>query len=178
MMFAIMPGVVIGQGLQPVLGFNIGARRYDRALKAIKLAIIAASIFNISAFLILYFAPGPIIRVFTSDSDLIAVSSDAARHVFLALYMVGFMMVGSTIFQAIGKALPSLITSLARSALFLIPLIFTLPQLWQLEGVWYAFPITDTLSALLTLALLIPQIRTLQRMHKMPAAEIQFESVR
>jgi putative MATE family efflux protein len=165
-MFAGMPGIVIGQGLQPVLGFNIGAMRYDRGLKAIKLAVIAASLISICAFLILYFAPGPIIRIFTSDSELIAVSSSAAKHIFLALYMVGFMMVGSTIFQAIGKAIPSLVTSLARP-IVLILLAVNMPRFWQLGGVWYSFPISDFLTALLTLLLLIPEIRRLQKLKKM-----------
>jgi len=164
MMFAIMPGIVIGQGLQPILGFNYGARYYDRALKSIRIAIIAATTFCFLVFVVLYFAPGPIISIFTTDNELIALSSYAAKRIFLALYLIGFMMVGSLTFQSIGKATQSFITAISRPFLFLIPLILILPKFWQLDGVWLAFPIADALTFLLTLILLIPQIRELKSM--------------
>ena len=164
MMFAIMPGIVIGAGLQPILGFNYGAKRYDSALKAIKLAIAAATACCVVVFIVLYFAPEPFIRLFTTDNELIALSSYAAKRIFLALYLIGFMMVGSLVFQSIGKATQSFVTAISRPFLFLIPLIFILPQFLQLDGVWLAFPIADALAFLLTLALLLPQIRELRSM--------------
>ncbi len=164
MMFAIMPGIVIGQGLQPVLGFNYGAKRYDRALKSIKIAIAAATSCCVVVFMVLYFAPEPFFRIFTSDGELIALGSYAAKRVFLALYLIGLMIVGSLVFQSIGKAKQSFVTAISRPVLFLIPLIFLLPQFFQLDGIWLAFPIADVLTSILTLILLIPQIRTFRRM--------------
>jgi len=164
MMFAIMPGLVIGQGLQPILGFNYGAKRYDRALKSIKIAIIAATAWCVAVFMVLYFVPEPFIRIFTSDTELIALASHAAKCIFLALYLIGFIMVGSLVFQSIGKATQSFITSISRAALFLIPLLFILPQFLQADGVWLAFPIADALTFLLILILFIPQIRELKSM--------------
>jgi len=164
MMFAIMPGIVIGQGLQPILGFNYGAKRYDRALKVIKIAIVAATICSAVVFLVLYFTPEPFIRIFTTDSELIALGSYAAKRIFLALYLIGFMMVGSLVFQSIGKATQSFITSISRAALFLIPLVFILPHFLQLDGVWLAFPIADALTFILTLILLLPQMREFKSM--------------
>jgi putative MATE family efflux protein len=166
LMFALMPGVVIGQGLQPILGFNYGARHYDRALKSIKIAMIAATSFSIVAFFILYFAPHAIIRIFTSDTEIIDMGQYAAKHIFLAIYLIGFLMVGSTIFQAIGKATQSFITAFARPALFQIPLIFILPTFWHLDGVWLAFPMTDFLTGVLTFILLVPQINKLRKMNR------------
>jgi putative MATE family efflux protein len=163
MMFAIMPGIVIGQGLQPILGFNYGAKRYDRALKVIKLAIAAATTCCVIVFMALYFVPEPFIRIFTTDNALIALSSYAAKRLFLALYLIGFIMVGSLVFQSIGKATQSFVTAVSRPALFLIPLIFILPHFLQLDGVWLAFPIADVLTFILTLILLIPQIRELRK---------------
>jgi putative MATE family efflux protein len=165
-MFAMMPGLVVGQGLQPILGFNYGARNYDRALRAIKIAMIAATSFSIFAFLVLYFAPHAIIRIFTADAEIISLGQYAAKHIFLAIYLVGFLMVGSTIFQAIGKATQSFITALARPALFQIPLVFILPTFWHLDGVWLAFPMTDFLTGVLTLTLLVPQLKKLQKMNR------------
>ena len=164
MMFALMPGIVIGQGLQPILGFNYGAKRYDRALKVIKIAITAATACCVIVFVVLYFAPEPFIRIFTTDNELIALGAYAAKRIFIVLYLIGFIMVGSIVFQAMGKAVQSFITAISRPALFLIPLIFILSYYWQLEGVWRAFPITDVLTFILVLILFIPQIRMFRRM--------------
>ena len=166
MMFALLPGIVIGQGLQPILGFNYGAGNYDRALKSIKIAMIAATICSVVAFAVLYFIPQPVIRIFTADAEVIKQASHGAKDMFMAAYLIGFLMVGSTIFQAMGKAIPSFIIALARSALFLIPLVLILPRFWQLDGVWLAYPITDSMTCVLTIALFIPQIRSLQKMNR------------
>ena len=163
MMFAILPGIVIGQGLQPILGFNYGARRFDRALKSIKIAMIAATICSVVAFAVLYFIPQPIIRIFTDDAQVISLASHGAKHMFLTAYLAGFLMVGSTIFQALGKATPSFITAIARSALFLIPLVLILPHFWQLDGVWLAYPITDALTCVLVITLFVPQMQELAK---------------
>jgi putative MATE family efflux protein len=163
MMFALMPGIVIGQGMQPILGFNYGAKRYDRALRVIKIAFIAATIYSIIAFFALYFYPELFIRVFTTDSELIAMAAHAARHVFFAAYLIGFVIVGSIIFQAVGKAPQAFVTAIARPALFLLPLVFLLPKYWQLDGVWLAFPITDALTSILVLVLLIPEMKMFRR---------------
>ncbi|MFC1967337.1 MATE family efflux transporter [Chloroflexota bacterium] len=163
MMFAVMPGLTVGQGLQPILGFNYGARRFDRALRVLKIAITAATVICFGVFLLLYLAPEPIIRIFTADETLVAMASHAARRVFLALYLIGFIMVGSLFFQSIGKARLSFVTSIARPFLFMIPLLFILSRFWQLEGIWLALPISEVLTFLLTLILFIPQVRKLKR---------------
>jgi putative MATE family efflux protein len=163
LMFAIMPGIVIGGGLQPILGFNYGAKRYDRAIRAIIIAIGAATACCLAVFGVVYFAPEPLIRIFTNDAGLIALASYAAKRLFFALYLIGFIMVGSMVFQAIGKAVKSFITSITRPILFLIPLVLILPKFWQLDGVWWAFPISDGFTFLIILTLLIPQLRELRR---------------
>ena len=164
MMFAFLPGIVISQGLQPILGFNYGAKRYDRVLKAIKIAVIAATTFSIIVFLAVYFAPEVFIRVFTTDGEVIALASHAARRIFFLRYLIGFIIVGSTVFQAMGKAPQAFVTAIARPVLFLLPLVFILPKYWQLDGVWLAFPITDVLTFILVLVLIIPQIRAFRRL--------------
>jgi putative MATE family efflux protein len=167
LMFAIMPGIVIGGGLQPILGFNYGSKRYDRAIKAIILAMGAATACCLVVFGVVYFSPEPIIRVFTNDAGLIVLASHAAKRIFLALPLIGFIMVGSLVFQSIGKAVQSFITSIARPILFLVPLVFILPHFWQLSGVWWAFPLSDVFTLLLTTILLIPQIRELREKHRL-----------
>ena len=103
------------------------------------------------------------IRIFTIDSELIALGSYAARRIFLLLGLLGIIMVGSLAFQSVGKAVQSFITSVARAALFLIPLVLILPQFMQLDGVWLAFPLSDALTFILTLVLLVPLIKELKR---------------
>jgi len=166
MMFALMPGMVIGQGLQPILGFNYGAKRFDRALKIIRIAVTYSSGISIIAFLVLYFAPEPFLRIFTSDAELIAVSVYAAKRIFFVMPVIGFMMVGSIIFMSIGKVIQSILTSLARSVIFLLPLILILPRYWEIDGVWLSFPISDVFTFLLTLALLIPLLTEFRRRSK------------
>jgi len=167
MMFAMMPGIVIGGGLQPILGFNYGAKRYDRAIRAIIIAMGAAFACGLFVFGIVYFAPEPFVRIFTNDAELIALSSYAAKRIFLALYMISLIMVSSLVFQSIGKAVKSFITSIARPILFLIPVVLILPQFLGLDGVWLAFPISDGFTLLLTLLFLFPQIRELRRKHRL-----------
>ena len=163
MRFAIMPNMGIAQGLQPILGFNYGARRYDRGIEAIRRAAITATAFSIGAFLIMFFFPGPIMRIFSTDTALISEGTHAMKLMFIALWLVGFHIVGSTIFQAIGKAIPTVILSTSRQILFLIPLVLILPRFFGINGIWLSFPIADTLSFMVTLVMVIPQMREFQR---------------
>jgi len=81
----------------------------------------------------------------------------------LFIYLIGFIMVGSLVFQAVGKATQAFVTAISRPFLFLIPLVFILPRFLEMDGVWLAFPIADGFTFLLTLMFLIPQIRELRR---------------
>lgn len=170
MMFAMMPGQVIGQGLQPILGFNFGSMHFDRVLKAIWIGVISSTAWSVIAFLVIYFIPTPIVGIFTSDPELSEITVYAARLIFLGLYVVGFMNVGSIIFQSLGKAIPAFVTALARPALFLIPLVVLLSHFLQLKGVWLAFPITDGLTAVLVIIFLIPLMRSIKKMSKSKTA--------
>ncbi len=172
MMIATMPGMVVGHGLQPILGYNFGAKRYDLALKGIIIAMTVSTSWCIIAFFILYFVPSPFIRIFSSDPDLIGTASQAAKHIFLVMYLMGLVFTGSMVFVAIGKATEAFITSITQRALFLVPLVFILPPLWDIDGIWLSFPISDGLSFILTLALLVPvwrQFRKLSRQAEIPA---------
>jgi len=163
LMFAAMPCRSIAQGLQPILGFSYGARRYDRGIEVIRRSAIIATVFSVATFLVLFFFPGPIVRIFSTDATLVYQGTHAMKLVFLAFWLVGFQIVGSTIFQAIGKAVPTFILATSRQILFLIPLIFILPRFFGISGIWLSFPIADTLSFMVTLVMVIPQMREFQR---------------
>ncbi len=163
LMFAGMPGRGIAQGLQPILGYSYGARRYDRASEVIRRAIIIATVFCAAIFFILFFFAEPIVSIFSTNAALISQGTHAIRLVFVVLFLVGFHMVSSVVFQAIGKVIPTIILSTSRQILFLIPLVLILPRYFGLDGVWLSFPIADTLSFIIALAMVIPLMREFKR---------------
>lgn len=161
--FVFMPCMVIGQGMQPIMGFNYGAHRYDRVFKALKISLSWATGIAVAGFLVFYFFPAQIMGIFTTEKELIAQTVHASKRMFLGIYLIGFILVASIMFQALGKAVQSFIASVARPALILIPMLYFMAGYWHLEGIWYTFPITDGLTALVILLLLMPQIRDLRR---------------
>lgn len=156
LIFAIMPAMVLGQGAQPILGFNYGAKRYGLALKAINMTILTATVLSLSAFFLVYFIPEPIFRIFTDDPELIKVGVNCAKLMFLGMPLIGLIMVGTMIFQALGKAVPAFIVSVARPVVFLIPFVMILPRHIGLNGVWLSFPVSDVLTFLLIVFLVFP----------------------
>lgn len=156
MMFSTIPGMVLGQAMQPILGFNYGAKRYKLALKSITLASMVTTVFALAAFAILMFIPEPIIRIFTSDNALVEETIFAVRLIFSVIPLFSLYNVGQLVFPSIGKVWESLIISISRPLLFLTPLVFILPRIWDMTGVWLSFPGSDLLSFLLVLGLLIP----------------------
>jgi putative MATE family efflux protein len=174
MMFATMPAMVIGQGVQPILGFNYGAKRFSLALRALKISAITSTILSALAFAVLYLIPGSIFKIFTTDPALLAAGAFASRLVFLSMPIMGFVMVGSTSFMSIGKAVQAFITAVARPVVFLIPAVIILPRLLGLKGVFLSFPASDALTLILTILLLIPiinQFRKAAKEHKEGKAE-------
>jgi len=162
LMFGIMPALVIGQGMQPILGYNYGAKRYGLALKVTRIAMLSSIVFSLAAFLIVYFIPEPIMRIFTDDAELLAIGSAAARLMFLGMPLIGPITVGTTVFQAIGKAVPAFLASVMRPVGFLIPIVLILPPILGLDGVWLAFPGSDFFTFLLVIAFLIPVVKALR----------------
>jgi putative MATE family efflux protein len=169
--FAMMPGMVIGQGMQPVLGFNYGAGRFNLALRSITLAAIAATTISIVAFLAVYYFPGPIVRIFTSDSVLIEECTYVARRALIAMPLMGFFAVGSQVFLAIGKAVQAFIVAVVRPVVFLLPMVLILPRFLEIDGVWLSFPASDALTFLLVVVLMIPLLRKFKKASVAVAAE-------
>ncbi len=166
LMFAILPAIVIGQGLQPIIGYNFGAGRYDRVIRGIITGLTATVVMGILVFTAVMLIPESIAGLFTENRELISLSSHAIKRVFAVMYLSGITIIGSSIFQSLGKALPAFVASISRSALFLLPLILILPRFIQLGGVWLAFPFNDFLAAALTAGLTIPVIRKIRKAYK------------
>ncbi len=163
MMFATMPAMVTGQGVQPILGFNYGARRFGLALKALKIATMASTALSLVGFIFLYAIPGPIIKIFNTDPALVAAGIKASHLIFWSMPLMGLVMVGATSFMSIGKAKQAFILALARPVLFLIPAVLIMPRLLGIEGVFLSFPTADFFALILTVVLIIPVIRQFRR---------------
>jgi len=151
----IMPVFGLNQGAQPIIGYNYGAKQYNRVRKTLRLAIKTATVVTLTGFLIVQAVPHLLILLFSPDDPtLIEVGTKALRYFFLMLPVVGFQIVSSTYFQAVGKPRHAIFLSLSRQAVFFIPAIWLFPQWGGLAGLWLAAPFSDFLSALLTAAFL------------------------
>jgi len=164
--FLVMPLIGIAQGLQPIIGFNYGAGRMNKVLEAGKTGLKYGSLFSLAGFLIAQVFSRQLIGIFTEDVLLLAAGEHALRIMMLGLWVVGFQIVGTTIFQALGKAKEALFLSMSREILFFIPMVIALPVFFELEGIWLTVPIADILSCLLTLTFIIRLKRKYSDFHK------------
>lgn len=132
----VMINMGVNQGMQPIAGYNYGAMRYDRLMKVVKYSIIAATAIMTTGFIIAMTIPGTCARLFTTDLTLIDLSAKGIRYIMVAFPVVGYQMVVSNFFQSIGKAKISIVLSLLRQLLILLPLLLVLPTMFGINGVW------------------------------------------
>ncbi|MBM7614082.1 MATE family efflux transporter [Alkaliphilus hydrothermalis] len=161
MMFTFLPLIGVVQGFLPIVGFNYGANLMDRVKQSINLSVIVTTIMSVGGFLMLMLFPRFFFSIFNEDPKFIEDGIVAMRYIILALPVIGFQVIGASLFQAFGKAKPSLFLNLSRQILFLIPLVLILPLYFQLNGLWLAFPLADLLAFIVTLIMVIRQMRHL-----------------
>ena len=158
MMFALSPVLGVTQGFLPVAGFNIGANKNDRVKETIKKSIYFGSILGTFIFIAIVIFKEEIIWVFTNDATLLAQTPNAMLIAFLVTPIVTMQLIGSAYFQAAGKAMPALFLTLLKQGIFLIPLAYILPIYYGVNGVWWSFPIADTLATIITIWVLKREI--------------------
>jgi len=148
--------IVLGlnQGMQPIAGFNYGAKNYGRLLSVLKLTLIYATSIATLGFILAEFFPHLFLRAFTRDEELIELATPAIRIFFSAFLIVGISMVAGNFFQSIGMAGKSIFLSLSRQLIFLAPLLIILPKFFGLNGVWMSMPISDAIASILASILL------------------------
>lgn len=153
--------IVIGlnQGMQPIAGYNFGARHYDRLIQVLKYSIAGATAVMITGFVVGMFFSYECARAFTTDPDLIDKAGRGMRLVVMCFPLVGMQIVTTSFFQSIGHAGKSIFLSLTRQLLFLIPLLLILPTWWGIKGVWMSMPVADGLASILAFTLLVKQMR-------------------
>ena len=145
--------VVFGfnQGMQPIAGYNYGARQYGRVKEVYVKTALWATLITTVGFLVSEFLARPAAAIFTNDPVLLEKAARGLQKMNAALAIVGFQMVTTNLFQCLGMVRKSVFLSLSRQLLFLLPCIYILPPLMGSEdGVWYSFPISDVLSAIIT----------------------------
>ena len=170
-LFIVMVVIGLNQGMQPIAGYNFGARRYDRVLGVLNKALIFGSIITLTGFVIGVFFPTPFVSVFAKDSpQLIKLSAHALSCMVMMFPIVGIQIVSTAFFQSIGYAPKSIFLSLTRQLIFLVPAIFILPHLYAdpLEGLWHAAPVADGLASVLAITLLVLQVKKFKKQMQAP----------
>lgn len=145
-MLFIMICMGFNQGLQPIAGYNYGARQYHRVKDVFMLTAKWEILVTSLCFLMAELIPGLAVSLFTNDPGMIEMASKALRILCAGTALVGFSITSSTLFQCLGMVKKSIFLSLSRQLIFLLPLIYSLPMWFQEKGVWMSFPIADMLS--------------------------------
>jgi Na+-driven multidrug efflux pump len=165
-MLVAMPVVGLNQGAQPIIGYNYGARQFDRVKRTLEIAILAATAVMVTGFAVVMLSPGAVIGLFNrKDPALMALGTRAILLSSMMMPIVGFQIVSSSYFQAIGKPKTALLLMLSRQLLILIPALLILPRFLGLDGVWIALPTSDFGSSLLTGVCLLLELRELKESH-------------
>ena len=174
--FFVMIVMGVNQGMQPIAGYNFGARQYERVLRVLRLTIMGATCVTSAGFLIGEFAPGAAASLFTKDDELISLAATGMRIVFAFFPIIGFQMVATNFFQSIGMAGKAVFLSLSRQLLFLVPGLLFLPGFFENAtswsgswGVWCAMPLSDMLAAVVTFFMLTVQLRKFRAMMAQPS---------
>ena len=149
----------LNQGMQPIAGYNFGAREFQRVDRVLKLTIFCATAIMTLGFLVAELFPRQLVMIFTTDEELIQHSISGMRIVFMMFPIIGFQMVTSNFFQSVGMAGKAIFLSLTRQLLFLLPCLLILPHFFQTNGIWMSMPVADALSSIVSFFMLYSQIK-------------------
>jgi putative MATE family efflux protein len=155
--FMFVMGVT--QGMQPIVGYNYGAQKYDRMMRCLWLAITVATGILLVGWALSMLFPREMARIFTTDPVLLEMSARGIVLDMLVFFVVGSQATITNFFQCIGKVKISIFLSLARQLIFLLPMAYVFPLFWDLDGVWYAMPASDFIAFAFTIPILMWHIR-------------------
>lgn len=154
----------LNQGMQPIAGYNYGAQQYDRVLRSFYLTCLYATGVMAIVFILGECFPRLVTEIFTHDPELINLTIRPMRIICSTMLIIGFQMVTGNLFTSIGKAGKAIFLSLTRQVLYLIPLAIWLPLIFNdpLDGVWWSIPVSDTMSAITAVIVLLASRRNFQ----------------
>jgi len=164
-MLLVMPVIGINHGMQPIAGFNYGAKKYDRVKRTLLLAMAVATAHLAMMTALIQGFPHFFIRLFSADPELVDIGTSGIRKFLLALPLAGIQLVGAHFFLAIGKAGKSLVMNLLRQVIILIPALIMLPRFFGLAGVWYSMPLADFIAVCITGVFILYELGHLDRAH-------------
>ena len=167
MTFMAMPIFGINQGIQPILGYNYGAEKYKRVKEALYKGIFAATIICIIGYTSVRLFSNTLIQIFTTKPELEEIAKYGLKAYTLVFPIVGFQIVSSIYFQAVGKPKMSFFISLSRQIIVMIPCLIILPIFFGLNGIWYAAPTADSIATLITFILVRKEIKKLDKLEEM-----------
>lgn len=159
-MIFLMPSFGITQGMQPIVGFNYGARQFDRAKKTLIMCILSSACIFTAGYLAVQFAPQVLVGMFNKDPKLMSITINGLKKYTMVLPLLSIAIIGSSYIQSIGKAKVSLILSLLRQFIFLIPSLLILPKFLGLNGVWFAQPLSDFFATIIVLITIIKEVKS------------------
>ena len=171
-MLFVMVCMGFNQGLQPIAGYNYGARQYTRVKEVFILTAKWEVLVTTLCFLMAELVPRSAVSLFTNDPELIDLAARGLRIMNSGFALVGFGMVTGNFFQCLGMVRKSIFLSLSRQLLFLLPLIYTLPLWLQETGVWISFPISDILNIIISAILIVRLFRKFNRLKDGENSEI------
>lgn len=153
----------LNQGMQPIAGYNYGAKQYQRVLDVLKLTIMWASLDTILCFVAGMFFPETVVSIFTSDPELKLLAAKGLRITVMVMPIIGAQIVITHLFQSLGLVKVSIFLSLSRQLLFLLPALIVLPMFLDVNGVWYAMPLSDLISAIFGFVFLASLIKKFRK---------------
>ena len=148
--FIFMPVFGLNNGMVPIIAYNYGAGKKDRLIKTLKLSIIYAVGLMLLGVIIFQLFPAPLFALFDASETMIAIGIPALRIISLSFIFAGFCIVCGSLFQALGNGVYSMVVSIARQLLVLLPVAYLLSLSGKVEAVWWAFPIAEIVSLSLT----------------------------
>lgn len=165
LMLILMPVFGINQGVQPVIGYNYGAKQYDRVLKAYKIAAVSATIITVVGFVACEIFAPTLVRMFYSgaEKNMLDFAVMTMRISFAGIAIVGFQTVSANYFVMVGKPIISSFLMLSRPVLILIPCIYIFSALFQIKGLFWANPVGDVVATTLTAIFIFREIKDLKR---------------
>ena len=172
-MVIMMPIFGLNQGVQPIVGFNYGAKKYERVKEAIKYPQRIAFIIGAIGVLTIEIFPAILVKAFNSDPQLMEMTKQGMRIFLCMLFIVGPQVIKTNYFSCIGKAKHSMFLSLLRQVLLLIPALIILPKQFGLVGVWLAGPVSDFISVLITGYMFNREMKKLNSMEKEDEKELK-----
>ena len=164
--FVFMPIFGLNNGLVPIVSYNYGAKKKKRMMRSIRLAILTAVCIMTAGFLAFELIPDQLMGLYNASEHMLSIGEPALRIIGIHFLIAGYCIVAGSVFQALGNALPSLITSLARQLVVLLPVAWLLAQTGNVNNVWWAFPIAEVVSAVITTLFLVREYRT--KIHPLP----------